>query len=319
MLTDFLCLAALAAANGANDVSRAAATLVGGRVTTYKRALTWVVAWTFGGSLLSGIIALGVARRFAAALGTHQDQLVIAVPAILLGSTVWIGISTYRRLPVATTHALVGSLLGVMWFVGGWAACKRIDLAKGFVIPLLASPVLAVMCSGLLRKLMPGFLDFKTVHTESCTLGFSRYDRLQARSERLGEDMGDASSFGSNRGTRGDGIYSLGGGHRCRRDDDWLVGCWRPGYEEPGVSGDPDVMHRQRDGKRGDGFDYHRGFVDELSCGKLACCLGGNSWCRVGFQSACFAMGNNRRDCYRLVTHAASCRGALGDAVSRHY
>ena len=159
MVIFLFCLAALAAANGANDVSRAAATLVGGRVTPYQRALYWAVAWTFAGSVLSGWLAIGVARRFAGALGTDALHLAIAVPSVLLASFLWIALSTYRGLPVATTHAIVGSLLGVTWCAGGWAACRHIDLAKGFMIPLIASPILATVCAGLVRKLVPKILD----------------------------------------------------------------------------------------------------------------------------------------------------------------
>ena len=155
MLIYFLCLACLAAANGANDVSRAAATLVGGKVTAYKRAMLWTVGWTLLGSALSGWLAAGVARRFGAAVAGNAHELDMAIPAVLLGSCAWVAVATYRKLPVATTHSLVGSLLGVTWAAGGWAACHRIDLARGFMVPLIASPFIAMTFSIALRKLLP--------------------------------------------------------------------------------------------------------------------------------------------------------------------
>ncbi len=152
-LVFFLCLGCLAAANGANDASRAAATLVGGRVTSYRHALWWTIAWTFAGSLLSGCLGAGVARRFAGALGSDGGFRASAVAPILFASFLWVAAATFKRIPVATTHALLGSLVGVTWIYGGWQACARINLSRGFVLPLLSSPLIAIAASVLLCRL----------------------------------------------------------------------------------------------------------------------------------------------------------------------
>ena len=49
--------AALAATNGANDVSKGAATLVGSGVTRYRIAILWGAVTTLAGVLLSGFFA----------------------------------------------------------------------------------------------------------------------------------------------------------------------------------------------------------------------------------------------------------------------
>ena len=169
MLISFLCLAALAAANGANDVSRAVATLLGGRVAEYRHALRWTVLWTLLGSLLSAQFGMGVARRFATVLSSQPQTLRISVPAVLLGASVWVALCTWRRLPVSTTHSLLGSLLGVTLLSGGWRACSHIDLFRGFVLPLLASPVIACAFSWLLSSLLrrlpsPGMILMDRAH-----------------------------------------------------------------------------------------------------------------------------------------------------------
>lgn len=50
-------LAALSSANGANDVSKGVATLVGSGVARYRTAILWGAVSTLAGSLLSGILA----------------------------------------------------------------------------------------------------------------------------------------------------------------------------------------------------------------------------------------------------------------------
>ena len=64
----------LAFANGANDVSKSAATLVDGQLTHYSQALRWGSLWTTVGALLGGVLASGLAARFAAALGPEGHE-----------------------------------------------------------------------------------------------------------------------------------------------------------------------------------------------------------------------------------------------------
>ena len=54
----------LAYANGANDVSKGVATLVGGGVTTYRRGLAWGTLWTVAGALLGLVVSVGLVRMF---------------------------------------------------------------------------------------------------------------------------------------------------------------------------------------------------------------------------------------------------------------
>ena len=134
----------LAAGNGANDVSRAAATLLGGGVAPYRRVLGWVLVWTLLGSLASGWLAAAVAARVAAAVAADVGRSPDAVFALIGGALAWVTSATALRLPVATTHAVLGALLGIAWSLGGWEACGRLNLLGSFVLPLLTSPLLAL-------------------------------------------------------------------------------------------------------------------------------------------------------------------------------
>jgi len=60
-----LLTAGLAAANGANDVSKGVATLAGAGVTRYRTAIMWGVTATFAGSMLSLLLAARITRLFS--------------------------------------------------------------------------------------------------------------------------------------------------------------------------------------------------------------------------------------------------------------
>ena len=150
-----LLMACVGFANGANDLSRATATLIGGRVTLYRKAVLWTVSWTLAGSLLSGLLARGVVLRFARALESSGLQTPGTIEAIALAAFLWIAIGTRRGLPISTTHAVLGSIVGVVWLE------HRLDLAsgggsnlhlmRGFVLPMLTSPILALLLVWFLR------------------------------------------------------------------------------------------------------------------------------------------------------------------------
>ena len=161
MLIVLAALFCIAFANGANDVSRAAASLLGGGALSYRRALVLVLCCTFAGSLLSAGLAFGVAQQFAESMhsaGLANSSLIST--AILIGACAWVLLATQRGVPVATTHALLGSLVGVALVSGGWQAFLHLGVGRRFVLPLVTSPLLAflgvVVLRGVQRLLIRG-------------------------------------------------------------------------------------------------------------------------------------------------------------------
>ncbi len=128
-------LAALAAANGANDVSKGVATLVGSGVTRYRTAILWGVGCTLLGSLLSGLFAAKMLKLFSSGVVSATPTPAFTI-AVLVGTIGWVVIATLTRLPVSTTHAILGSLLGA----GVLFAPASVNW--GAVVPKLVSPLL---------------------------------------------------------------------------------------------------------------------------------------------------------------------------------
>ncbi|MBI1873175.1 MAG: inorganic phosphate transporter [Acidobacteria bacterium] len=147
----------LAYANGANDVSKGIATLVGSGVTDYRRAIAWGTVWTavggvlgavFGGAMLAtfgnGLLAPGATPTFAAAL------------AALIGAATWVLLATRTGLPVSTTHALVGSLMGVAATAYGVDGVRWSALGGKVFLPLLISPLASFLLTGLALRVSEG-------------------------------------------------------------------------------------------------------------------------------------------------------------------
>lgn len=148
-----LLAAGIAAVNGSNDVSKGVATLVGSGVTRYRTAIAWGVLTTLCGSLLSLALAGSIARLFSRGIFVGQPTASFAV-AVLAGAGGWVGIATIARLPVSTTHAIVGGILGAALPLAP-SAIHWNALLGSVIAPLLLSVVLAYAVSTVLVRLLP--------------------------------------------------------------------------------------------------------------------------------------------------------------------
>src|SRR2546427_3700492 len=103
----------VAFANGANDVSKGIATLAGSGVATYRRAMAWGAAWTVVGALAAALIARGFVPVFSGRGILDMVPAGLGFPVAVAGGVIgWLLFATRTGLPISTTHALVGGLVG---------------------------------------------------------------------------------------------------------------------------------------------------------------------------------------------------------------
>lgn len=154
LLTMFLVLA-LAFANGTNDVSKAIATLAGSGVTNYRSAILWGTAWTVVGASASGLVATAMVKTFSSGLIKADVSVpTMLAPAVLIGSIAWVLVASRTSLPVSTTHALIGALIGSGLVAFGAHGLLWPALLQKIMLPLLLSPVLALSVALLLHPMI---------------------------------------------------------------------------------------------------------------------------------------------------------------------
>ncbi len=151
----FIAVLFLAYANGANDNFKGVSTLFGSRAASYRPALLWATLATFLGSLAALWISKGLVKAFSG--NGLMPASVVADPAFLLavslGAALTVFLATVTGLPISTTHALIGALIGA----GCMAAGAQLNLGKLgqlFFLPLVLSPLLAL---GITAAVYPVF------------------------------------------------------------------------------------------------------------------------------------------------------------------
>jgi PiT family inorganic phosphate transporter len=153
----FVATCFLAYSNGANDNFKGVASLFGSRTCGYRTAINWATITTFAGSIMSIFLAQTLLKKFSGKgiVPDHFTGSQYFLLAVAIGAGLTVIIATLTGFPISTTHALTGAIIGC----GLVAVGSQVNfgaLGKGFVLPLLLSPVLAMAVAGLLYVIFHG-------------------------------------------------------------------------------------------------------------------------------------------------------------------
>lgn len=159
----------VAYANGANDSFKGVATLFGSGTADYRKALAWATITTFAGSLTAFFLATKLVSMFQGK-GLVPDYLVQSQPfiaAVILGAALAVIVATKVGMPISTTHSLTGALFG-SGFVAVGLQLGFQTLLSGFFLPLLVSPLLAVLLATACYPLLTRAIGLVGLTKENC-------------------------------------------------------------------------------------------------------------------------------------------------------
>jgi PiT family inorganic phosphate transporter len=165
----FLTTLFVAYANGANDNFKGVATLFGSDAASYRSAIALATIATFAGAVCSVYFAAALVDAFSGK-GLVPDA-VTAAPDFLLavaaGAGATVILATFLGLPVSTTHALTGALAGAGFAAVG-PQLNLSHLGSGFFVPLLLSPLLAVLLTIPFYRGLRTLVACSGIRRESC-------------------------------------------------------------------------------------------------------------------------------------------------------
>lgn len=140
--------------NGANDNFKGFATVLGSATLSYRQALLFATIATVAGSLASWMLAGTLVEQFSGK-GLVPNAITSAplfILGVASGTALTVFLATRLGFPVSTTHALIGGLIGAS-LGQSWGEVHFAKLANTFLLPLLASPMLAAVLGVLAYRL----------------------------------------------------------------------------------------------------------------------------------------------------------------------
>ncbi|MDO9371107.1 MAG: inorganic phosphate transporter [Gammaproteobacteria bacterium] len=147
-------LLALAWANGANDVAKGVATLTGSGMSSAARAIMWGTACTLIGGLAAAVWGAALVSTFSSGFLAADFPVTIGfVGGVVVGAAAWVLLATRFGLPVSTTHALLGGIVGTVLVLAGPEGLRTAAVANKALLPLLLSPLLAIALCWMLLLL----------------------------------------------------------------------------------------------------------------------------------------------------------------------
>ncbi|OQX64186.1 MAG: phosphate permease [Desulfococcus sp. 4484_241] len=144
---------------GANDVANSMASAVGAKAITIRQAVFLAGILNVVGAVFIGSHVTDTIRKGIVATDVLSDPHVAMVGALaaLLSAALWVSFSTWKALPVSTTHSIVGAMIG-FGIVGGGFSVINWGKLGAVVASWVISPVFALILSYVMFKCIVWFI-----------------------------------------------------------------------------------------------------------------------------------------------------------------
>jgi len=158
---------------GANDVSNAMGTSVGSGALTLRRAVIIAAILEFSGAFfVGGHVSETIQKELidVSLFVSDPQTLIFGMCGALLGTGIWLQLASYFRLPVSTTHAIIGAIVGFGVLSLGWAGIQW-----GMIGSIAISWVLSPLLSGFISYFIFSILQRKILYALNPTLATKRF------------------------------------------------------------------------------------------------------------------------------------------------
>ncbi|KAL9656695.1 hypothetical protein ABK040_002963 [Willaertia magna] len=150
-----------ACAMGANDVANSFGTVVGTKTLNLFWAVVIASIFEFLGSMVMGDAVSGTLRTGLVKEGVfrpgEEHLYMIGMFAVILGPAICIVFATYLSLPISTTHAVVGGIVGFVISLKGYNSIQWVTVGK-IALSWVLSPVVGAITAAPLYFFIKRFI-----------------------------------------------------------------------------------------------------------------------------------------------------------------
>ncbi|AWY20644.1 inorganic phosphate transporter [Moraxella bovis] len=191
---------------GGNDVANSFGTSVGAGTLTVTQALAVAAIFEVSGAVLAGAAVTDTIRSGIvdiSDLGVSPNQFIYLMLSALIAAAFWLLFATKRGLPVSTTHAIIGGIVGSSIVLGvnlggselalstvKWS--KIGEIALSWVLSPVLGGALSYVIYGLIKKNILAYNDKMELEVKALK---SEKKALKARQKEHFEKLSDSEKL----------------------------------------------------------------------------------------------------------------------------
>ena len=143
---------------GANDVANSMSTAVGAKAITHKQAVLIAGVLVFLGAVLVGPnVTETIKSEIIQVNLIPSNLLILGFISALLAAAIWATLSSWKEMPISTTHSIIGALMGFGIVAGGinsvnWAKIGAV--AASWILSPVFGCILAFIVFKIIVKLI---------------------------------------------------------------------------------------------------------------------------------------------------------------------
>jgi PiT family inorganic phosphate transporter len=150
---------------GANDAANSLGTAVGSKVLTLRQAIVLIVVFGFLGAYLQGTYVTATIGKGIVPLDRLEKQTAMYVALVATFSAcVWVVLATYWKMPISTSHSIVGAVAGAGLAVGAPVKWKMLlDIFICWVFTPIGAAIFGYIFFRVLQNLFYRLLPRKFI------------------------------------------------------------------------------------------------------------------------------------------------------------
>ncbi|MDD5281515.1 MAG: inorganic phosphate transporter [Candidatus Omnitrophica bacterium] len=150
---------------GANDAANSLGTAVGSKVLTLRQAIILIVIFGFLGAYLQGAYVTKTVGKGIVPLDQLEKQVSMYVALVAtFAACVWVIIATYWKIPISTSHSIVGAVAGAGLAVGAPVRWKMLlDIFACWIFTPVGAAILGYIFFRILQNLFYRFFPRKFI------------------------------------------------------------------------------------------------------------------------------------------------------------
>jgi len=157
---------------GANDAANSLGTAVGSKILTLKQAIILIVIFGFLGAFLQGSHVVKTIGKGIVPLNTLDKDIALYLALVAsFSACVWVVLATWWKMPISTSHSIVGAVAGAGLAISAPVKCKvLLDIFMCWIFTPVGAAILGYILYRLFKNVFYRIIPRRNINQVMASL-----------------------------------------------------------------------------------------------------------------------------------------------------